>query len=113
MKTLQLKKGRDTSVIRHHPWIFSGGVDRVTGNAQPGETVMVLDADGKELGFAAWSPSSQIRARLWTLDASQKVDAAFIRARVQRAVQRRAHLLSATRTAVRLIYAESDGLPGL
>lgn len=113
MKTLQLKKGRDTSVIRHHPWIFSGGVERVTGNAQPGETVTVLDADGKALGLAAWSPSSQIRARLWTLDASQVVDEAFIRARVKRAVQRRAHLLNSTRTAVRLIYAESDGLPGL
>jgi 23S rRNA (cytosine1962-C5)-methyltransferase len=113
MKTLQLNKGRDTSVIRHHPWIFSGAVDKVSGNPQAGDTVTVLDAAGKALGLAAWSPSSQIRARLWTVDASQQVDAAFIRSRVQRAVQRRAHLLSAARTAVRLIYAESDGLPGL
>ena len=113
MNTLQLKAGRDSSLRRHHPWIFSGGVAQMSGNPAPGETVRVLDADGKALGFAAYSPSSQIRARMWSFDDAVTVDADFIRARVKRAVARRAHLLGPARTAIRLIYAESDGLPGL
>lgn len=113
MHTLQLDKGREASLLRHHPWIFSGAVKRVVGDPQPGETVKVLDSGGNVLGYAAYSPSSQIRARLWTADAKAVVDQAFIRARVKRAIERRAHLLSAQRTAVRLVYAESDGLPGL
>ena len=113
MHTLQLDKGREASLLRHHPWVFSGAVKRVSGDPQPGETVKVLDSGGNVLGFAAYSPSSQIRARLWTADAKATVDQGFIRARVKRAIERRAHLLSAQRTAVRLIYAESDGLPGL
>ena len=114
MNTLQLNKGRDSSLIRHHPWIFSGGVANVSGNPAPGETVKVLDAEGKTLGFAAYSPSSQIRARMWNFDhGASQIDAAFVRSRVQRSIERRQHLLSPTRTAIRLIYAESDGLPGL
>jgi len=113
MNTLQLDKGRESSLLRHHPWIFSGAVKRVSGDPQPGETVKVLDSGGNVLGYAAYSPSSQIRARLWTHQPKAVIDEAFIRERVQRAIERRAHLLSPERTAVRLIYAESDGLPGL
>lgn len=113
MNTLQLDKGREASVLRHHPWIFSGAVKRLSGTPAPGETVKVLDHGGNVLGYAAYSPSSQIRARLWTPDPKADVNEAFIQARIQRAVARRAHLLGAERSAVRLVYAESDGLPGL
>lgn len=113
MNTLQLKAGRDSSLKRHHPWIFSGAVAQVAGKPEAGETVKVVDAEGKALGFAAYSPSSQIRARMWSFDDSAVIDANFIRQRIQRAVLRRAHLFAPTRTAVRLIYAEADGLPGL
>ncbi|HLT64024.1 MAG TPA: 23S rRNA (cytosine(1962)-C(5))-methyltransferase RlmI, partial [Pseudohongiella sp.] len=89
MNTLQLDKGRESSLLRHHPWIFSGAVKRVSGDPQPGETVKMLDSGGNVLGYAAYSPSSQIRARLWTHQPKAVIDEAFIRERVQRAIERR------------------------
>ncbi|MBE3117756.1 MAG: class I SAM-dependent methyltransferase, partial [Candidatus Atribacteria bacterium] len=119
-----LKPGREKSLLRRHPWIFSGAIARLDGNPASGETVDLLAADGQFLARAAYSPSSQIRARVWTYDPSEPVDADFFRRRIQRAIQTRvgADLVSALARAgtspaptdaCRLIHAESDGLPGL
>jgi 23S rRNA (cytosine1962-C5)-methyltransferase len=62
--TLWLQAGRERSLTRRHPWVFSGGVARVQGSAEPGDTVLVRAADGAALGWAAYSPASQIRARM-------------------------------------------------
>lgn len=114
MPTLHLNKGRESSLLRRHPWIFSGAIARVSGSPAPGDTVRVLDAGGRMLGLAAYSPQSQIRARVWSFAADQNIDSAFLRARLQRAIARRAGLLNdPQRTACRLVYAESDELPGL
>lgn len=114
MPSLLLKPGREKSLLRRHPWVFSGAVDRVQGDPQPGETLDVLDAQGRFLARAAYSPSSQIRARVWTFDADEQVDGVFFRRRVQAALARRTTLgLSTVSDATRLIHAESDGLPGL
>lgn len=113
MKQLQLAKGREASLLRRHPWVFSGAVASVSGNPEAGQTVQVIDASGQILGLAAYSPDSQIRARIWAFGTNADINADFIRMRVQRAVNRRAHLLGPQRTAIRLVYAESDGLPGL
>jgi 23S rRNA (cytosine1962-C5)-methyltransferase len=124
MPTLTLKPGREKSLLRRHPWIFSGAVERVDGEPEPGGTVDLLSFKGDFLARAACSPQSQIRARVWTFDPSEPVDADFFRRRISRAIQTRvgAGLVPAlaradTRTAptdaFRLIHAESDGLPGL
>src|SRR5690606_17180027 len=63
---LILKRGREKSLRRRHPWIFSGAVERLEGSAEPGATVDVVGADGERLASAAYSPRSQIRARVWT-----------------------------------------------
>ena len=73
-KSLILKPGRDKSVLHRHPWIYSGAVGQVNGNPQAGDTVEVRNASGDWLGRAAYSPASQIRARLWTWDADEAVD---------------------------------------
>ncbi len=113
-KSIILKPGRDKSVRHRHPWIFSGAIDRVNGDPQSGETVDVRDASGEWLGRAAYSPVSQIRARLWTWDAAESVDEGFFRARIQRALDLRRAVVPAGETnACRLIHGESDGLPGL
>jgi 23S rRNA (cytosine1962-C5)-methyltransferase len=112
MNPLILKKGRDKSLRRRHPWIFSGAVEKAAG--KPGETVEVRDGAGKVFALAAYSPKSQIRARVWTFDAKQEVDAAFFRQRIQRALALREALPAAKHTnALRLVNGESDGLPGL
>jgi 23S rRNA (cytosine1962-C5)-methyltransferase len=112
MNSLVLKKGRERSLRRRHPWIFSGAVEKASGKA--GETLEVRDAAGKFVARAAYSPKSQIRARVWSFDAAEQIDAAFFRNRVQKALALREGLPAARHTnALRLINGESDGLPGL
>jgi 23S rRNA (cytosine1962-C5)-methyltransferase len=114
MPTLTLKSGREKSLLRRHPWVFSGAVERVDGNPGSGETVDVLDAKGHFIARAAYSPSSQIRARVWSFDSAEQVDATFFRRRIQTALAHRATLgLFSPGEGARLIHAESDGIPGL
>lgn len=110
MKTLRLKPGKERSLLRRHPWLFESAI--ASGGADAGETVRVESADGQFLAWAAFSPQSKIRARVWSFDPTQHIDAAFIQDRCERSVQARArfHIQS---DAMRLVHAESDGLPGL
>jgi 23S rRNA (cytosine1962-C5)-methyltransferase len=111
---IYLKQGREKSIARRHPWVFSGAIERVEGEPGSGDTVEVLSHSGGFLARAAYSPASQIRARIWTFDESEPIDAAFLHARLQRAVDSRRQLgLLAPGRACRLVFAESDGLPGL
>ncbi len=110
---LHLKKGREKSLRRRHPWIFSGAVEKVTGKPAAGDTVEVVDSSGKPLALAAWSPRSQIRGRVWTFDSSP-IDASFFGGRIQAALALREALPAAKHTnALRLVHGESDGMPGL
>jgi 23S rRNA (cytosine1962-C5)-methyltransferase len=109
-----LKPGREKSLLRRHPWVFSGAVAQVNGDPQSGQTVDVRAADGQWLARAAYSPASQIRARVWTFDPDEAVDADFFRRRIDSALAARASLgLDAVTDAMRLIHAESDRIPGL
>ncbi len=110
--TLTLRPGRERSVLRRHPWVFSGGVAKVSGDPAPGETVVVRSSDGRVLGRAAYSPRSQLVARLWTFEPDEAVDDTFVAARVHAAAARRSALAARTDGA-RLVFAESDGLPGV
>jgi 23S rRNA (cytosine1962-C5)-methyltransferase len=110
---LRLKPGRDKSLRQRHPWIFSGAIATVEGSLERGGTVDVHTADGAFIARAAFSPESQIRARVWTFDAREAVDGAFIARRVARAVAARTPMLDQRHTGCRLIHGESDGLPGV
>ncbi|OGA53205.1 MAG: 23S rRNA methyltransferase, partial [Betaproteobacteria bacterium RIFCSPLOWO2_12_FULL_62_13] len=113
MHTLILKPGREKSLKRRHPWIFSGAVARVEGEPASGETVEVRSSAGEFLAVAAHSPHSQIRARVWDWR-SRAIDGNFFRERIARAVNLRRPLLENGITdAVRLAHGESDGLPGI
>lgn len=114
MPSVILKPGREKSVQRHHPWIFSGAIARVEGDPQPGETVVVRAADGTPLASGAYSPQSQIAVRAWTFDPTGTVDPAFLRSRLERAFALRHSSFNIRHSnAYRLVNAESDGLPGL
>ena len=113
MKSVHLKAGREKSVKRRHPWIFSGAVARVDGEPASGETVLVK-AGGQPVAVAAWSPKSQICARVWSFDCSVFVDEKFLRKKIGEAVALRASLPASHHSnALRLVHGESDGLPGL
>jgi 23S rRNA (cytosine1962-C5)-methyltransferase len=107
-----LKPGKEKSLARRHPWIYATAIGRVEGAPQPGETVVVRSHDGRFLARAAFSPASAIRARAWTFDETQPVDAALIAHRLREAIARRASLAART-DAVRLVFGEADQLPGL
>ena len=112
--TLILRKGREKSLLRRHPWIYSGAVERLQGKAEPGDTVKVVSSSGEVLALAAWSPESQLCGRVWSFDAEETVDEKFFRKRIARAVELRKTLgLDDENGGCRLIYSESDELPGI
>lgn len=113
MTRLILKPGRDKSLRRRHPWIFAGAIARSEGSPGSGDTVAIWSADGEFLAVAAFSPASQIRARVWDWQPCE-IDAAFFAERVAQAASLRERLLTGRVTnSARLIHGESDGLPGV
>ena len=116
MLTITLKPGKEKSLLRRHPWIFPTAIERVDGKPEeknkPGTTAVVKSAAGQFLARAAYSPKSQIRARVWTFNENEPIDHALIKRRVQQALDyRRAHVRDTD--AVRVIFGEADGFPGL
>jgi 23S rRNA (cytosine1962-C5)-methyltransferase len=109
-----LKAGREKSLLRRHPWVFSGAVERVEGAPQSGQTVRIVTRDGGFLALAAWNPVSNIRARIWDWKEDTVVDAEFFRSRLNAALRTRELFGSkAPDAGMRLVHGESDGLPGL
>ena len=114
MAIAKLKKDRDKSILRKHPWIFSGAIDSIKNIQQNGETIQIVSADGKLLGFGSYSEHSQITIRVLSLNTEDKIDLEFFRNRIENAIELRKKLIDTNSTnAYRVINAESDFLPGL
>jgi 23S rRNA (cytosine1962-C5)-methyltransferase len=111
--SIKLAKGRDKSLRRRHPWIFSRGIEAVNGEPELGETVDVFAHNGQWLAKAAYSPNSQIRARVWSFE-KQAIDTAFFIKRISQAQMLREECIEQGHlTGYRLIAAESDSMPGV
>ncbi|MBQ4315267.1 MAG: class I SAM-dependent methyltransferase [Lentisphaeria bacterium] len=109
-----IKKGREKSLLRHHPWVFSGAVEKICGNPESGDTVELYSHGGEFLARAAYSEHSQLTARCWGFDERENIDEEFFRRRLLRAKKLRDTLqLNDTEGGCRLVYSESDGLPGV
>lgn len=109
-----LQADREKSLKRRHPWVFSQAVKQVHGTPNAGDTVDILSASGQFLARGAYSPQSQIRARVWTFDQHETIDADFFLRRIQQAWQLRQQLFDLNQTnGIRVVAAESDGLPGI
>jgi 23S rRNA (cytosine1962-C5)-methyltransferase len=136
MDVVVLKPGREKSLLRRHPWIFSGAIAEVHGTPHHGETVEVHSSAGDFLAYGAYSPDSQIRVRVWSWKEGETIDEAFFRHRLKIALAARqlppsvppfSRASNSRRSgesterewgeerglALRLVHAESDGLPGL
>ncbi len=113
MVQLVLKRDRDRSVRRRHPWVLSGAVGEVRGDPEPGAWCEVLSSGGETLGWGHYSPTSRLRVRLLAIGKDDPGESLLER-RLERAVRRRLDdpLLTGT-DAVRWVNAEADGLPGL
>lgn len=112
MSDLILKKGKEKSLLRRHPWVYDTAVERVVGKPIAGDTVRVLSRDGRFLAWAAYSPASTLRARCWSYREDEVIDDAWFERKVREAILFREPLRSRT-NAIRLIFGEADGLPGL
>ena len=110
MKTIRLREGKERSLQRHHPWIFESAIAK--GSADGGETVRVESASGQFLAWAAFSPSSKIRARVWSFNEAERIDAAFLSRQIDKAIKARSRF-DIQSNGMRLVHGESDGLPGL
>ena len=111
---IKLKPGREKSLERRHPWVFSNAIHNIKGKPEAGETVDVVAHDGHWLGRGAWSPESQIQVRIWTFNREEEIDREFFARRLQRAQIGRNDLIREQGlTGYRLVAAESDGLPGI
>jgi 23S rRNA (cytosine1962-C5)-methyltransferase len=109
-----LQPEREKSLRRRHPWVFSKAVLQVKGKPESGETVDVLTLDGKWLCRGAYSADSQIRVRAWTFNEKEQIDQAFFTRRIQRAWSVRQDMYDLNQTnGLRVVAAESDGLPGV
>lgn len=114
MTTVVLKSGREKPFRNRHPWVFSGAIHRIDSDARNGDVVDVLSADGGWMARGYLNRRSQIQVRLLTWNAQEMIDADFWRRRIQRALAGRQALAADPNTdTYRLIFAESDGLPGL
>ena len=110
MKSIRLKEGKERSLQRRHPWVFDSAIAK--GSADAGETVRIESHTGQFLAWAAFSPASRIKARVWSWDEAQRIDAAFIAQLIDQAVAARS-LFDIQSDGLRLVHGESDGLPGL
>jgi 23S rRNA (cytosine1962-C5)-methyltransferase len=114
MASIVLKQGREKSLLRRHPWVFSGAIAEVKGDPQAGETVEVVTSKGDFIARGAYSPHSQITVRIWMFDPNEEVSASFFLARLEQALHFRQSFMDIhPDSAGRLVYAESDGLPGI
>jgi 23S rRNA (cytosine1962-C5)-methyltransferase len=107
-----LKPGKEKSLLRRHPWIYATAIARIDGKAASGATVSIQAQDGRFLAWGAWSPTSAIRARVWSFAEAEPIDAGELARRVRAAVEARA-AIARDSDAVRLVFGESDRLPGL
>lgn len=114
MKAIILRPDREKSILRRHPWIFANSIARVEGSPEAGDTVSILGHKQQPMGWAAYSPSSQIRARVWSFNPDEVINPDFLNNKLLQAINLRHDLAQDPRTnAYRLVHAESDGLPGL
>jgi len=110
--TLVLRPGKERSLIHRHPWVYPGSIARVEGRVASGTLVRVESSDRRFLAWGAYSPDSTLRARMWSFVESECPDEAWLQARLDEAIRRRAPLAART-DAVRLVFGEADRLPGL
>lgn len=113
MRTIKLKKGREASILRQHPWIFSGAILKQDKDIEPGEIVNIVDHSNKFIGRGHFE-SGSLAVKMLTLQ-DETIDFDWFLSRIRRAMdlRRLIGLPNKSTNAFRLIHGEGDLLPGL
>lgn len=108
-----LKKGKEKAAMLHHPWIFSGAIDKIKGKPENGEIVKVCSATAEFLAYAYYNAESRVALRLMEWDESKTIDKSWYQLKLRDAIASRQHLLNEDTNTCRLVFSEADFLPGL
>ncbi|MES2829028.1 MAG: class I SAM-dependent rRNA methyltransferase [Bacteroidota bacterium] len=113
MMDIILKKGKEKAAMLHHPWIFSGAIEKIKGKPENGEVVTVKSASGEFLAYAYFNDQSRVALRLLEWDESVNISTSWYHEKIKKAIASRKHLLNEETNTCRLIFSEADLLPGL
>ncbi|NQX41831.1 23S rRNA (cytosine1962-C5)-methyltransferase [Pedobacter steynii] len=108
-----LKKGKEKAAMLHHPWIFSGAIDKIKGKPLNGEIVKVCSASAEFLAYGYYNDQSRVALRLMEWEESKTIDKEWYQEKLRNAIASRKHLLNADTNTCRLVFSEADFLPGL
>ena len=98
-------------IYHGHDWVYSSDIKKIFGDPSPGDVVSLKDFKDRPLGSGIYNPKSQIVVRRFSRQ-KQQLDVDFFKRRIQRAVDHR-ESLGLDMQAIRLVWSESDGLPGV
>lgn len=113
---VRLKAKKDASVLRRHPWVFSGAIKETSPGLQPGDLVEVVANKGRRLGWGHWSPGASIAIRMLRFGEADAPETDWWQNQIAQAVDLRRFLQlleQPEQNSCRLVHAEGDGLPGL
>lgn len=113
MVSIILKRGKEKAVLQSHPWVFSGALQQVNGKPENGQLVSVLAFDKEFLAYGHYNNLSRVAIRLLEWNEAHTPNEAWWRQRIQTAIANRSHILNQNTNTCRLVYSESDYLPGL
>ncbi len=109
---IYLKKGKERAIVAGHPWVFSGAVERVNNEGEPGDIGVVKTSSGQIVGYGYYNPSSTICLRMLSLG-TERFSRQMLSERIALAVGAREKHFDEKTTAYRLVNSEGDFLPGL
>lgn len=114
MYRIRIANGKEKQLQKHHPWVFSGAVDKVVPAFTEGDWAEVYASDGTFIAKGWYDEKSHIILHLLTWKREEAVGEAFVRRLVKEAVFRRKEFFSTSdTTAFRLIHGEADFIPGV
>ena len=113
MKSVWLKRNKEKALLRRHPWVFSGAIQKSDRDIEQGEIISVRDSGGTHLGYGYCNPSSQIRVRMLAFGDCEVTSEYFRELILGAASRREGNPLLGDTNAYRVIFSEGDGIPGL
>ena len=114
MYRISVKEGKEKQLIKHHPWVFSGAIDKVSPPFENGDWAEITSSSGSFIAYGWYDEKSHILLHLLSWDRSQKVGNDLIRSLVKESIlRRRPYFSSPDTTSFRIIHGEADFLPGI
>jgi 23S rRNA (cytosine1962-C5)-methyltransferase len=113
MISVLLNKGKEKAVLHQHPWVFSGALQVLKEKPKNGDLVKVLSQKQEFLAYGYFNDASRVAVRLLSFDESEIPDEDWWRKKIKKAVEARKDILNSKNNTCRLIFSESDYLPGL